>query len=144
MIATIFTFLMKSTDGTSYTKLLDIDAFPDLGAAPETIDVTTLTDTMRHYILGVQDTGVLEFTAFYTQADYQTLAALANTDTYFAVWFGATKAGSTVTPTGVNGKFEFKGSLSVFVNGGGVNDPVKMTISIAPSTDITFKAGTSA
>ena len=144
-IATIFTFLMKSSDGSSYSKLLDIDSFPDLGSAPEQIDVTTLTDTMRHYINGVEDIGGgLEFTAFYTSADYQTLAALADTETYFSVWFGGTKSGSTVTPTGSKGKFSFKGYLSVFLNGGGVNDPVKMTITIAPSTDITFTPGTSA
>lgn len=138
-IATIFTFLMHSSDGSSYSKLLDIDSFPDLGSSPEQIDVTTLTDTMRHYINGVMDTGSLEFTAFYTKADYEALLALVNTDTYYAVWFGATKSGSTVTPTGTDGKFEFKGSLSVFVSGGGVNDPVKMTITIAPSTDIVLK-----
>jgi len=143
-ISTIFTFLMKSSDGSSYSKLLDIDSFPDLGSAPEQIDVTTLTDTMRHYINGVEDTGSLEFTAFFDQATYATLAALYDTETYFAVWFGGTKSGSTVTPTGSKGKFEFKGYLSVFVSGGGVNDPVKMTITVAPSTDITFKAGTSA
>lgn len=143
-ISTIFTFLMKSSDGSSYSKLLDIDSFPDLGSSPEQIDVTTLTDTMRHYINGVEDTGSLEFTAFYTSADFAALQALADTETYFAVWFGGTKNGSTVTPTGSKGKFEFKGYLSVFVSGGGVNDPVKMTITIAPSTDIVFKAGTSA
>lgn len=143
-ISTIFTFLMKSSDGSSYSKLLDIDSFPDLGSAPEQIDVTTLTDTMRHYINGVEDTGSLEFTAFYTSADFAALQALADAETYFAVWFGGTKSGSTVTPTGSKGKFEFKGYLSVFVSGGGVNDPVKMTVTIAPSTDIVFKAGTSA
>lgn len=143
-ISTIFTFLMKSTDGSSYSKLLDVDSFPDLGSAPEQIDVTTLTDTFRHYIEGVEDTGSLEFTAFYEPTDFSTLQALKGTETYFAVWFGGTKAGSTVTPTGSKGKFEFKGYLSVFVSGGGVNDPVKMTINIAPTTDIDFKAGTSA
>ena len=143
-ISTIFTFLMSSSDGSAYTKLLDIDAFPDLGSAPEQIDVTTLTDTFRHYINGVEDTGSLEFTAFYEPATFAALAALKDADTYFAVWFGGTKSGETVTPTGSKGKFKFKGFLSVFVSGGGVNDPVKMTITIAPSTDITFEAGTSA
>ena len=138
-ISTIHTALMKGT-GTStitYSKLICISEFPDLGAPPEQIDVTTLCDEMRHYIPGVIDTGALEFKAFYTASDYSTLKALEGVDTPYAVWFGA---GSNDTPDGHNGKFSFNGDLRVTVDGGGVNDPVSMTITIYPSTDITFAA----
>lgn len=137
-ISTIHTALMKGSSATPpvYTKLICISEFPNLGAAPEQIDVTTLCDEMRHYIPGVQDTGALEFKAFYTAADYTTLKALAGTETPYAVWFGD-NAG---TPDGHNGKFSFKGDLRVTLDGGGVNDPVTMTITIFPSTDITFAA----
>ena len=37
------------------------------------------------------------------------------TETEFAVWFGGTESNGVVTPTGSEGKFEFKGKLSVFV-----------------------------
>ena len=67
----------------------------------------------------------------------QALKALAGTDGYYAVWFGA---GSNDQPDGHNGKFSFKGDLRVTLDGGGVNDPVSMTITIFPSTDITFAA----
>lgn len=138
-ISTIYTFLMYA-QSTTYSKLVDIKEFPDLGGEPENIDVTTLTDTMRHYVNGVQDTGSLTFVANYTKADYQTVKALADgTSKKFAVWFGAT-AGNPPTPSGSNGKFSFEGTLSVYVNGGGVNDPVNMTIVIAPSTDISFSS----
>lgn len=138
-ISTIYTFLMKGAgSGTiTYTKLVPISEFPQLGSAPEQIDVTSLDDTMRHYIPGVQDTGSLEFKAFYTTTDYNTLVALKGQDNYYAVWFGGSNA---TTPTGSNGKFSFKGDLRVSVDGGGVNDPVTMTITIFPSTDITFAA----
>lgn len=135
-ISTIYTFLMKAT-GSTYSKLICISEFPDLGAPPEQIDVTTLCDTQRHFIPGVVDTGALEFKAFYNSADYTTLKALAGTDTSYAVWFGGTDGN---TPTGSNGKFSFKGDLRVTLDGGGVNDPVSMTITIYPSTDITFAA----
>ena len=137
-ISTIHTALMKGSSATPpvYTKLICISEFPNLGAAPEQIDVTTLCDEMRHYIPGVQDTGALEFKAFYTAADYTTLKALAGTETPYAVWFGD-NAG---TPDGHNGKFSFKGDLRVTLDGGGVNDPVTMTITIFPSTDIAFAA----
>lgn len=138
-ISTIHTALMKGTgSGTlSWSKLICISEFPDLGASPEQIDVTTLCDEMRHYIPGVQDTGSLEFKAFYTASDYSTLKALAGTDGNYAVWFGANGSNE---PDGHNGKFSFKGDLRVTVDGGGVNDPVTMTITIFPSTDITFAA----
>lgn len=138
-ISTMHTALMKGTGtGTiTYSKLICISEFPDLGAPPEQIDVTTLCDEMRHYIPGLIDTGALEFQAFYTPEDYTTLKALEGVDTPYAVWFGA---GSNGEPDGHNGKFSFNGDLRVTVSGGGVNDPVSMTITIYPSTDITFAA----
>ena len=138
-ISTIYTFLMYAASST-YSKLVDIKEFPDLGGEPENIDVTTLSDKIRKYIAGVEDTGSLTFTANYTVADYETVKALADgTSKKLAVWFGAT-AGNPPTPTGSNGKFSFEGTLSVFVNGGGVNDPVNMTIVIAPSSEIGFSS----
>lgn len=136
-MVTIFTFLMhKAATAQSYSKLVDIVDFPDLGSEPELIDQTTLTDTNRIYEFGVQDTGSLAFNAKYSPSDFDTLKALEGTDQSYSVWFGGTKSGSTVTPTGSGGKFDFTGKLSVFVTGGGVNDPLRMQISIAPSSSI--------
>ena len=136
-ISTYKVFLMKSTDGSQYEKLIDIKDFPDLGGAPEMLETTTLSDGMQTYIPGIQSLDALEFTANYTKDDFDTLKALEGTEMNFAVWFGGTVSGSTVTPTGSDGKFEFKGQLSVFPVGGGVNEVVGMTITIAPSTPIT-------
>ena len=123
--------LMKGTkgDGTAitYTKLVDIKDFPDLGGAPEMLETTTLSDSMQTYIEGIASSDALEFTANYTLDEYNTLVALKGVKTPFAVFFGA---------TGANGKFAFEGYLSVRVNGGGVNEVVGMTISIAPATAI--------
>lgn len=136
-ISTYKVFLMKSEDGSQYTKLIDIKDFPDLGGAPETLETTTLSDSMQTYIPGIQSLDALEFSANYTKEDFDTLKDLEGTEMYFAVWFGGTVSGGTVTPTGSDGKFEFKGQLSVFPTGGGVNEVVGMTITIAPSTPIT-------
>lgn len=137
--STYQTYLMKGTgSGTiTYSKLLDIKDFPDLGAAPETIEITTLSDSMRRYIPGIQDTEALEFTANYILADYQACVALANTDTPYAVWFDN---GTAQTPSGSLGKWSFTGKLSVYVTGAGVNDAREMKITITPSTVITFSA----
>lgn len=141
-ISTYKTSLMKGTGtGTlTWAKLVDIKSFPDLGGAPESIDVTTLSDGAYCYIPGIQTQNELTFNCNYSATDYATLKALEGTETNYAVWFGGTESGGVVTPTGDQGKFEFKGYLSVFVNGGGVNEPVNMTVTIMPSTVVTKAA----
>lgn len=136
-ISTYKVFLMKSTDGGAYEKLIDIKDFPDLGGSPEMLETTTLSDSMQTYIPGIQSLDALEFTANYTKEDFDRLKALEGTEMSFAVWFGGTVVGGVATPTGSDGKFNFNGQLSVFPVGGGVNEVVGMTITIAPSTPIT-------
>lgn len=133
-ISTYKAFLMKGTE-----KLVDIKDFPDLGGAPEMLETTTLSDGAQTFIPGIQSLEALEFTANYTKDDYSTLLALEDTEYEYGVWFGGTEdADGTVTPTGSDGKFTFKGRLSVYVAGGGVNEVVNMNITIAPSTKITM------
>ena len=139
-ISTYQVFLMVK--GVSdYSKLVDIKSFPDLGGSPETLDTTTLSDNMTTSIPGIQSLEALSFDANYTKESYSTLAEQSKTDlasdegTDYAVWFGADSEGN---PDGHNGKFSFKGKMSVNPTGGGVNEVVGMNITIAPSTPITF------
>lgn len=134
-ISTYKIFLMKKNADT-YEKLIDIKSFPDLGGSPENLETTTLSDGMQTYIPGIQSLDALEFEANYTKEDYTKLKAMEGEPGDYAVWFGGTVTGGVATPTGEHGKFEFKGSLSVFPTGGGVNEVVGMTISIAPATPI--------
>lgn len=139
-ISTYKTSLMTSDDGTAWEKLLDIKDFPDLGGEPEMLETTTLSDNMQTYIAGIQSLSALTFTANYTLTDYKKLNAVAGMRKHYAVWFGAAESGGTLTPDGTDGKFSLEGELSVFVTGGGVNEVVDMTISIAPSTPIKLEA----
>lgn len=139
-ISTYKIFLMMQNSGSTYAKLVDIKDFPDLGGAPEMLETTTLSDKMQTYIPGIQSLDALEFTANYTKTDFDKLKALEGQTKKFAVWMGATESGGTLTPSGSDGKFEFEGQLSVFPVGGGVNEVVDMTITIAPSTPITSAA----
>lgn len=135
-------FLMqKGTSGDTYDKLVDIKDFPDLGGAPEMLETTTLSDSMQTYISGIQSMDAMEFNANYTKEDYTKLKALEGQTNSYAVWFGGTGDGATIVPTGTDGKFEFDGQLSAFPTGGGVNEVVGMTITISPSTPVTFKTG---
>ena len=138
-ISTYKIFLMKKgTPGDTYEKLIDIKDFPDLGGAPEMLETTTLSDNMQTYIPGIQSLDSLEFTANYTKEDFTKLKALEGVEHDFAVWFGGTEEGNVLTPTGTDGKFQFKGKLSTYPVGGGVNEVVDMNITIAPSTPISM------
>ena len=136
-ISTYKIFLMMKNSST-YEKLIDIKDFPDLGGSPEMLETTTLSDKMQTYIPGIQSLDALEFTANYTKEDFAKLKALEGQEKEFAVWFGGTEEANVLTPTGTDGKFEFKGQLSAFPVGGGVNEVVDMTVTIAPSTPITM------
>lgn len=129
-ISTFKTYLMKGTgSGTiTWSKLVDIKDFPDLGAAPEPIEVTSLSDPARAYIEGIENSEQKSFTCNYDATAYGTIAALKGTECDIAVWFGATESNGVYTPDGSSGKFEGRGFLSVYVNGGGVNEPVNMTV----------------
>ena len=130
------TFLMHK-DGDEYKKLVDIKDFPDLGGAPEMLETTTLSDSMQTYIEGIQSLDALEFNINYTLEVYETIMAMKGVETEFAVWFGGTDGEN---PTGSDGKFEFKGYISIRVTGKGVNEVREAVLSIAPSTPITLGA----
>lgn len=131
------TFLMHKK-AEAYEKLVDIKDFPDLGGSPEMLETTTLSDSMQTYIEGIQSQDALEFTINYDLETYKTITAMKGVETDFSVWFGGSEAGDVVTPTGDEGKFNFKGYISIRVGGKGVNEVKEATISIAPSTPITL------
>ena len=135
-ISTYKVFLMKK-ETSNYTKLIDIKDYPDLGGAPEMLDTTTLSDRATTSIPGIQQMDALAFTANYTKDDYDKVKALEGAEGEYAVWFGGTESAGVVTPTGREGKFEFKGTPSVYVTGGGVNEVVGMTVTFAASTPVT-------
>lgn len=131
------TFLMHKVS-SAYEKLVDIKDFPDLGGAPEMLETTTLSDNMQTYIEGIQSQDALEFTINYDLATYEKIVAMKGKETEFSVWFGGTESAGELTPTGDEGKFNFKGYISIRVTGKGVNEVKEATLSIAPSTPITL------
>ena len=109
------------------TKLCDIKDFPDLGGAPEMLETTTLSDSAKTYIAGIQDQQALEFTANYDAIAYAAVNSLTTT-TAFTLEFGT---------SGASGIFAFSGTASAYIVGAGVNEVVDMKIVIVPSTAIT-------
>lgn len=133
------TYLMKKDTDNTYSKLVDIKDYPDLGGSPEMLETTTLSDKMQTFILGIQKSDSLEFTCNYDKTTYTTLKDLEGDELDLAIYFGGTESNGVVTPTGANGKFKFKGSLSVHLTGKGVNEVREMVITIAASTVIDFE-----
>ena len=133
------TYLMQDE-----TKLVDIKEFPDLGKAPDTVDITTLTDNQKRYLQDILDPGQLEFTANYDPDDFAKLKALEHKENNYAVWFGGKGDGEAAVPDGHAGKASFTGELAVWIKGGGVSAAVDMGIAIAVSSEIKFEKGAGA
>ena len=85
MAISSYNVVLKTSDTATgtYTELVPVKDFPDLGSAPDTIEVTTLRDKMKRYIQGLQDTGSFEFTYNYTKADFTKVKALDDNEKHF-------------------------------------------------------------
>lgn len=150
MLSTYKTFLMyrETNSAADPQQLVDIKDYSALGGSPEQIDGTTLSNKMRVFAEGVQSADTLEFTANYTGSGFKRIQDLEN-DAYgnkkeytFFIYFGGTESGSTLIPTGTDGIFKFNGTISVYADGGAVNEIRNMKISITRTTDITFSVAT--
>ena len=146
-LLTYMSFLMSSSNGTSYTSICPIKDYPDFLNSINTIDVTNLQQDAHTYIKGLKDNGGgdMPFTCNYNVTDYQNAKALDDgQEHYLAIYFGGTETGGSVTPTGVDGIWKFKGYVSVGIVGKGADDAREMQIHVVPTTDFTFSVGSSA
>jgi len=136
-ISTIDTFLCDggaASGAASFgAALIDVNDMPDLEGENEEIDVTTLSDDARKFVEGLKNNASWVFTANYTKADYETLAALAGIDHHYAVYIGGTSA----TPTGADGIFATTGYLSVKKTAAAKGEAHKMSIKIVLTSAVT-------
>lgn len=138
-INTYKTALMIKGEGNTWEKLIDIKNYPDLGGVPEALETTTLSDKSHTYIKGIEgNTDSLEFTCNYDMNKLVELKALTGIQE-LSVWFGGSEAGGVFTPTGNDGKFTFKGYVSVYPLGGDVNAVREMNVVITLATPIEFE-----
>lgn len=146
-VSTKYTYLMywnESATGSTaspykWEKLVDITTTPDIGSTPNMLETTTLSNDSQTFIPGIiQLSDGLEFGHNYTKSDYEKINKMVNTEYHFAIWKGGDKSGNTSTPNGNDGIWEFDGQIVAVVNGGGVDEVVGMTSTIAPSTTISF------
>lgn len=143
LYSTYKTYLMQGngSDTLTYTKLADIKDYPDIGGESEQLDVTSLSDKVKKSIPGIQNNDSMQFTMNYNPTVYQSLQALCDgTAHHFALYFGASVSGSTVTPDGSDGKWTFDGQSNVYVSGKGTNEAREMIFTIYLTSEPVFTA----
>lgn len=74
-LAATGTMLSYKSEET-YTEVAGVKAIPEFGGDPERIDVTTLKDTKRKYVRGIEDVENLEFAIVYQTENFTELDAL--------------------------------------------------------------------
>lgn len=129
--STINTVLKWSATQGSETQVTKIKSYPQLFGSPETLETTDMEDTMQTFVPGVQSIEAMDFTANWDAATFAAIKSDENKDLYFELDFGASAS---------EGKFTWRGQLTVSANEGAVNGVREMTIHVLPSSAITFAA----
>ena len=132
MAISSYNIVLKTSETATgtYTELVPVKDFPDLGSAPDTIEVTTLRDKMKRYIQGLQDTGSFEFTYNYTKTDFAKVKALDDNAThYFELDFGNDGEGG-------EGTFFFAGQVTTYVAGTGTGSVVEAKIVVTCDSEV--------
>ena len=109
-------------------KVSGLTDIPDMGATPEKLDVTTLSDPSRKYIEGIKDYGDLEFTFIYESGDDGNYAQLNKLE--------GEQSCKVKFPDGST--FTFKGELSLRIVGVGVYAVITFVMAGALSEDIVY------
>ena len=128
--ATIGYAAVPTPDATpsSFTNIPDLKELPDLGAEPEMVDNTALSDSIIHNEQGIGDPGAMEFVF-----RYDNLAATSS----YRVAKGLTGTKYFQVKLHDNTTFTFKAIPSTRVSGMGVNDPAEFVMSLALQSSIT-------
>lgn len=125
--------IAELTSGTAgaYTEIPGLQEIPELGGDPEQIDVTTLEDTVKRSIPGVQDLGDLAFTFLYDKTNYLALKNGLSTTTTYA-WKVTFNDGLEV---------KFNAIPNIKLSGGGSNAALTFTINMSLQSEITPSDG---
>ena len=121
----------------TYKKLYGLFTVPEMGGTPEHIDVTNLEDSIKRNILGIQDTGTLDFEFYATESEVDTDTQIRDT---WDILRGYQTAGNTmmwklIYPDSEG--FTWKGKCSVRRQSVGVNNAVKFTLTVGLETELT-------
>ena len=120
------TLSYKTSGGSSYTTLTDLQEIPELGGDSEAIEITTLDDAAHMYTDGILNYGdSLAFVFLYKKEQFTTLQGLEGS----IEWKVSLPDNTTCT---------FSGTSSVKLAGVGVNAALTYTLSIKPESAMTW------
>lgn len=114
-----------TAEGT-FKKFADIKDFPDLFGEPNTLETTTLSDSMQTFIPGIKQMDALAFTMNWDKTIASQIKEMEGTESYWKVIFSD------------GASFSFAGQPSLGVTGKGVDEVLEMTLTIVPSTTVTM------
>ncbi len=119
--------LSYSTDNATFNELTNLQEIPEIGnGAPEKIETTVLSDSVKTYIAGLGDSGQeLAFKFLYEREQFETLLALA-----------ASCQWQVAMPDGITASF--KGMPSVKFDGASPNNAITYTLTVIVESIITF------
>lgn len=119
--------LSYKSSGETYTDLTDLQEIPELGGEQDSIEITTLADEAHVYTGGLLSYGEsLAFKFLYSSEQFNTLNGLTGSQD----WKVALPDSSTCT---------FSGTCSVKLDGVGTNSVLTYTLSIKPSSAMTWQ-----
>lgn len=86
-LSTVGTTLKYATapDIYSFSELVKIKEYPDMGGAPEMLESTDLQDSTETHVLGVQSNPGLEFLSNYTESQFLSAVVNARENLYYRV-----------------------------------------------------------
>lgn len=121
-------------------KLVDVVDSPDFGGEPETVDVTTQSDTKRRYINGLQDSSSLTFTCWYTKETADTLNDIKIADKSITDPADMAKYEYLIGENGEHGVYTWYGKLDWFLSSAAPGDAqqISITISDEGETELTW------
>jgi len=122
----------KAGSVAQFTELDLLMEVPELGATPEKIDVTVLTDPVKRYVNGIKDFGDLVFKFLYDNtsatSNYRVLKGLqdAETEADFKVEY----------PDGTS--HAFKATVTLKMDAGSINGALTFSCTMNVTSDITI------
>ena len=120
------TLSYKTSGGSSYTTLTDLQEIPELGGDSEAIEITTLDDAAHMYTDGILNYGdSLAFIFLYKKEQFTALQGLEGS----IEWKVSLPDNTTCT---------FSGTSSVKLAGVGVNAALTYTLSIKPNSSMVW------
>lgn len=118
---------LKVKVNSSFVELPDLKTVPDMGVEIEKVENSALGDAVKQYESGIGDAGDLDYVFRYknTSANdsYRILSDLEGSMCEFQHIF----------PDGLT--FDYSAYFKLKVGGGGVNDPIEFTMSMALQSD---------